>query len=98
MINNRMRLYDYYTFEGTNNYNQPKISEEVKGQVKMAIYPLTKNIQDNALYLNAEYVGITHEANVDDTYIIVKGKERLKVLYTYDDAARFRLVYMSRVI
>ena len=97
MINNRMRTYDYYQLEGMNNYNQPMISEEVKGSIKMALYPTTNTILDNPLYKNVEYIGITHDTKVDDTYIIVNGKERLKVLYTNKNT-HLNYVYLSRMV
>ena len=39
-----------------------------------------KDDKNNINYKDCRYVGLTH-ANVDDTYIIEYGNERLKVLY-----------------
>lgn len=80
MISANMRLYDFFTFGDKDAYGQPQLSQEPQGKVKMAIYITSQTIQDNINYKNAQYVGLTH-ANVDDTYIISYGKERLKVLY-----------------
>ena len=95
MINADMRLYDYFTIGDSNGYGQPTISEDVKGQIKMAIYITSQSVQDNVNYLDAQYVGLTH-ANVDDTYIIQYGEERLKVLYI-NPTGRLKQVFLKKI-
>ena len=95
MINTDMRLYNYYTLGAANAYGQPTISPEPTGTVKMAIYTTSQAIQDNILYKNCNYIGLT-QANVDDTYIIAFGNERLKVLYV-NPKGRYKQVFLARM-
>lgn len=96
MIMTEMRLYDFLTFGEMNDYGQPQLSEEPKGQVKMAIYTTSQSVQDNVLYENATYIGLTHDAEIDDKYVILDGDERLKVLYV-QPKGRFKQVFMARM-
>lgn len=89
-----MRLYDYFTFGEKNACGQSKLSPEVQGQVKMAINVSTQATQDNIQYKNATYVGLTH-AEVDDTFVIKYGEERLKVLYV-NPKGRLKQVFMNK--
>lgn len=98
MINTDMRVYDFFTLGLEDEYGQrPMPSEDAVpvGTVKMAINISSQSIQDNINYQNANYVGLTH-ANVDDTYIIQYGEERLKVLYV-NPKGRLKQVYMATV-
>lgn len=94
MINTNMREYNYFTYEDTGSYGQPKLSAEPKGTIKLAISVITQAIQDNVLFNNAQFTGITHDV-IDDTYVIQYGKDKLKVLYVID--GRFKQVFMSRM-
>lgn len=96
MIYADMRYYDFLTFGELNDYGQPTISEEPVGQVKMAIYTVSQSTQDNVLYENATYSGLTNDAEIDDKYIILDGEERLKVLYV-QPRGRYKQVYMARM-
>ena len=96
MIAANMRLYDYYTFGASNAYGQQKLSKEPKGKVKLSIYTTTESVQANANYTNANYIGLTHDKNIDDTYVIQYGEERLKVLYT-GKQGRFIQVFMAKI-
>ena len=96
MIMTEMRLYDFLTFGEMNDYGQPQLDEEPKGQVKMAIYTTSQSVQDNVLYENATYIGLTHDAEIDDKYVILDGNERLKVLYV-QPKGRFKQVFMARM-
>ena len=96
MIMTEMRLYDFLTFGEMNDYGQPQLSEEPKGQVRMAIYTTSQSVQDNVLYENATYIGLTHDAEIDDKYVILDGDERLKVLYV-QPKGRFKQVFMARM-
>lgn len=96
MINVNMRQYDFYTLNGLDAYGQAKISTEKQGSIKMAISISSQTIQDNIMYQGCEYVGLTHDTKVNDTYVIEYGKERLKVLYV-SPQGRLKQVFMSRM-
>ena len=98
MINTDMRDYNYFTIGGKNAYGQANIpgpDAEPAGTVKMTINISSQTIQDNINYKGCQYVGLTR-ANVDDTYIIQYGKERLKVLYV-NPKGRMKQVFMARM-
>ena len=100
MINANMREYDYYTYGAANEYGQRQQTAEKQGTIKMAISITSQSIQDNVLYKNAEYMGLTHDTEVNDTYVIKYGKERLKVLYIAPQTEKngFTRVFMARMI
>ena len=45
MINNEMRLYNYYTFGDKDEYGQPALSAEPVGQARIAIFLSTQTVQ-----------------------------------------------------
>ena len=97
MINADMRQYDYYTYGEANDYGQsapPDFNKSAQGSIKIAIYTTSESVQNNINYKDAQYIGLTHDDGVDDTYIIVKEKERLKVLYV-DRVGIFKRVYLG---
>ena len=96
MINTDFRTYNYFTFGEEDSYGQPALSEEPKGQIKMAINISSQSIQDNILYKDCTYVGLTMDANVDDTYVIEFGRERLKVLYV-NPKGRYKQVFLKEM-
>lgn len=95
-----MREYDYYTYGAANEYGQRQQTAEKQGTIKMAISITSQSIQDNVLYKNAEYMGLTHDPKVNDTYVIEYGKERLKVLYIAPQTVKngFTRVFMARMV
>lgn len=96
MINADMREYSYFTYGEDDAYGQPTLSKEPVGIIKMAIYLNTQSVQEgNIKYRDCDYVGLTHDANVDDTYVIEYGNERLKVSYV--NPGRFRQVLLVRI-
>lgn len=96
MIANSMREYNFYTLGEDDAYGQPQIDSPIpRGKVKMSVNLASQNTTDNILYADCEYVGLTH-ANVEDTYIIEYGIERLKVKYI-NPAGRYKQVYMVRI-
>lgn len=95
MINNNMKLYDYYLYGGNNAYGQPQLSADVQGTIKMAINITSQSVQDNIQYKNATYLGLTF-APVDDKYVIQYGDVKLKVLYV-NPAGRMKQVFMSEM-
>lgn len=99
MIANNTRLYDYWKISVNEEYGQevlPAADAAAAGQVKLTITPTSTGTQDNILYANCAYVGITYDAEIDDKYIIQYGKERLKVKYIQQHGKR-RFVYLQRV-
>lgn len=96
MINSQMKKYNYYIFGEKNSYGQPKLSEDIKGSVKMAINLITEAIEENSFYSGAQFIGLTLNKNIDATYVIQYGNEKLKVLYV-NPAGRFKQVFMARM-
>lgn len=96
MINADMKRYDFYTLGSLDEYGQQKVSDEKQGSIIMAIYTTSQSTQANALYLNAQYMGLTHDTAVNDTYVIDFNGERLKVLYV-GSQGRFKRVFMARM-
>jgi hypothetical protein len=95
MITTDMRLYNFFTFGERDAYGQAILSKEPIGQIKMAINISSQSIQDNVNYSGANYIGLTH-ANVDDTYVIEYGNERLKVLYI-NPKGRMKQVFLAKM-
>jgi hypothetical protein len=96
MINTNFRTYDYFTFGELNEYGQPVLSKEKQGSVKMAITTTSQSIQDNILYTNASYMGLTHDKNVNDKYVIDYNGTKLKVLYV-SPQGRLRACFLAKV-
>ena len=96
MINTDMHLYNYFTFGDDDGYGMSQLSTEPKGQIKMAINISSQSIQDNILYKDCSYVGLTQDANVDDTYVIEYGKGQLKVLYV-NPKGRYKQVFLKEM-
>lgn len=96
MINTDMRLYDYFTFGEDNGYGMPQLSTEPKGQIKIAINISSQATQDNILYKDCSYVGLTHDTNVNDTYVIEYEGEKLKVLYV-NPKGRYKQVFLKEM-
>lgn len=96
MISTNMRNYDYFTYGALNAYGQPQLSKEPVGKVKLSIYTTSQSIQANINYSNANYIGLTHDKNISDKYVIQYGEERLKVLYT-SKQGRYIQVYLAKM-
>ena len=95
MINANMRLYDYFTLGSLDEYGQPSLSEK-QGSIKMAINISSQNVQENINYKDCSYVGLTH-ANINDSYVIQYGDEKLKVLYV-NPKGRLKQVFMKEML
>ena len=95
MINTSMRYYDYFTYGEKDAYGQVQLSESAQGTIKMSINILSQSTQDHIKYKDCSYVGITH-FNIDDSYVIQYGNERLKVLYV-NPQGRFKQVFMREI-
>ena len=96
MINSNMRIYDYYTFGEANEYGQPQLSETAQGTIKMAINTTSQYVQENIKYKNATYMGLTHDPEVNDKYVIQYGDTKLKVLYV-NPSGRMKQVFMGEM-
>lgn len=96
MINPDMRLYDYYTYGDDDGYGTPQLSTEVQGKIKVAINIASQNVQDNILFEDCTYIGLTNDANVDSTYVLVYGDKKLKVLYV-NPKGRYKQVYLKEM-
>ena len=94
MINTDMRLYNFYTFGEENAYGQPQLSKEPIGTVKIAINYISHTIGDNIKYSDANYIGLTQDAKVNDTYVIDYEGQKLKVLYVIPKG-RYHQVFMA---
>lgn len=99
MINSNMRNYDYWKITLNEEYQQeviPAAETPTAGKVKLSIYPTSTGTQDNILYSNCAYIGLTFDADIDETYIIQYEKERLKVKYK-QPYGRYKQVYLQKV-
>lgn len=94
MINTAMRTYNYSTLGKEDAYGQQTNSGEVVGTIKMAISISSQAVQDNINFQNCNYVGLTM-AELDDSYVIHYGSEKLKVLYVNREG-RFNLAYLQK--
>lgn len=95
MINTAMRTYDYSTFGAKDAYGQATNSGEVVGTIKMAISISSQSAQDNINYQDCNYVGLT-TAELDDSYVIHYGFEKLKVLYI-NPHGRLKQVFLKKI-
>lgn len=96
MINTQMRLYNYAKLsEELDDYGQPKTTEAA-GTIKMAINFANETIKESPLYSGAQYTGLTLNKEVDASYIIQYGTEKLKVTYV-NPLGKYTQVYMARI-
>ncbi len=96
MINTDIRLYNYFTFGDDDGYGMSQLSKEPKGQIKMAINISSQSTQDNILYKDCSYIGLTKDINIDDTYVIEYGNEKLKVLYI-NPKGRYKQIFLKEM-
>ena len=96
MIAADMRSYPFYTYGSKDGYGQPVLSAEPQGAVKLSVFVTSQSVQDNVLYKDAQYMALTHDSGVNDTYVIQYGEERLKVLYVQPHG-RYKQVFMQRL-
>ena len=97
MINTKMRSYNYFKYlEEKDSYGLPKLSNEAEGTVKIAIFTTSQSIQDNINYRDANYIGLTHSALLDDATVIQYGDKKLKVLYVNPEA-RVKQVFLKEI-
>ena len=96
MINTDMHTYNYYTFGDPDKYGQPQLSKIPQGSIKIAINTSSQSIQDNILYQDCSYIGLTMDSTVNDTFVIQYGNEKLKVLYV-NPKGRYKQVFLKRI-
>lgn len=97
MINADMREYDYYLYGDADAYGQPTLSEDVKGTVKIAIYNTSKATNDSITYTAEDYIGLTNDNGINDTYVIQYDNIKLKVLYTIKAPRNKLQVFMEKI-
>lgn len=96
MIQNNMKLYNYYTLGELDDYGTNQASEEVKGQVKLSIFLQTKQLSDNSIYKETQFTALTNDKDINEKYLIEYNEKLLKVLYI-NDLGRYRQVYLGSV-
>lgn len=101
MITADMRTYDYFLYaDEPDEYGQQTLikdenGEPIKqGQVKLALYTTSQAIQDNINYKNAQFLALTYDKNINDTYVIKDGETLLKVLYV-SYRGRYKQVFLN---
>ncbi len=94
MINSRMKDYEYFLLDHDNGYGQLTLSPEPQGTIKLSISTITKAVSDDIRYSDASYIGLTHDKNIKDTYVIKYGDELLKVQYVNLDG-RYTQVFLG---
>lgn len=94
MINTNMRYYEFFTLGVRDNYGQQQLSNTPVGLLKMSINTTSQSIQENINYSGSQYIGLTY-AEVNDTYVIQYGDERLKVLYV-NPMGRMKQVFLAK--
>jgi hypothetical protein len=88
-----MREYTYSVYGALDDYGQPTLEED-KGVIKMAINITSQSVQNNIVYQNANYIGLTFDNDINDTYVINYNDTRLKVLYV-NKHGRYNQVFMG---
>jgi hypothetical protein len=96
MINRMMHTYNYFTLGERDKYGQQKLSDTPTGAVKMAIFTTGQSVQDNILYSNAQYMGLTHNKSINDSFVIDYEGVKLKVLYI-SSQGRLNQVFMAKM-
>ena len=100
MINANMREYNYFLISAeTNSYGQHTLIKDddgnpvVQGTVKISISIANQSVSENITYKGSNFVGITHDNNVNDHYVIDYDGKYLKVQYV--TPSRFRIVFLG---
>lgn len=94
MISRDIKTYNFFTFGEKDEYGQAKLSDEIQGQVKMAIYISSQAVQDNINFQDCNYIGLTQDKNVNDSYVIEYLDQRLKVQYV-NPHGRYKTIYLK---
>ena len=94
MIQNNMKLYNYYTLDEIDDYGTNQVSEKISGQVKLSIFLQTKQLSDNSIYKEAQFTALTNDKDINEKYLIEYNNMLLKVLYI-NDLGRYRQIYLG---
>ena len=95
MINSQMKTYNYFLYGNVDEYGQQKLSTEPNGTIKMSINIASQGTQDNILYKDSSYRGLTFSP-INDSYVIEYGASNLKVLYV-NTIGRYNQVFMKEM-
>lgn len=77
----QMKEYPYSKYnEGRNSYGEMTTEFIPIGSIRMAINIINQATNNYVQYSEADYIGLTND-EVEDTYIIHYGNEKLKVKY-----------------
>lgn len=90
-----MKTYDYFSYGEKDEYGQAKLLDTVQGTIKMAIYTTSQEVQNNVIYKDASYIGLT-TGTITDKDVIKYGEDKLKVLYV-QPKGRFKQVFMKSI-
>ena len=96
MINTDMRPYSYFTFGEKDAYGQVRLSTDPLGTIKISINHISTTIGETVKYKDANYIGLTRDAKVDDTYVIEYEGQKLKVLYVIPKG-RLKQVFLGEM-
>lgn len=96
MISSNMRTYNYFTFGDVNGYGMPELSAEPKGTIKISITLSSQSTQDNILFKDCTYIGLTQAENISDSMVIQYNNAKLKILYI-NPQGRFKQVYLKEM-
>ena len=96
MINAQMHTYNYFLYGNKDEYGQLVIPQAANGTVKMAINISSQSTQDNILYKDCSYIGLTQDANINDKYVIEYNGNKLKVLYI-NPIGRYKQIFLKEM-
>jgi hypothetical protein len=91
-----MKEYEYFTIGSKDEYGQAAMTEDTQGTIRLSINTLSTTVGNNINYKDATYIALTRNKNIDDSYVIKYGEERLKVLYIIPDG-RYVQVFLAEM-
>lgn len=94
-IASRTKTYGVAGFAELDDYGQRKIPKVPTRFVDMDIELLSATVGENAIYKDAQYIGITKDTLTDQDFVFFNG-DVLKVLYV-NGHCRLNQVFMARV-
>lgn len=94
MLNAQFHLYNFFTLGDLDEYGQEKLNPEEAGVIKIAINTLSQTVTDNILYEKCEYIGLTLDKAVNESYVIQYGNTKLKVKYV-NPIGRYTQVFLT---
>ena len=95
MINSDMRPYTFFTLGQKTAYGSQSLSEVPQGKVMLSVYITSQQIQDNINYTEANYIALTHDNDINDSYVIqIDDNKKAKVLYI-QPKGRYKQVFLK---